>query len=186
MFSWGAKGNDFGFTAGLIMSDQTSSSLEATPPEWTGSPKGRRDLFFIALFLGLNLLIPFFIVDLYPFSRAPMFADAPLVYCDYHVFGPDGNELRPLDFGLQRNYWGNPVGQGVGFMPPASVDQFGTIAEPEAITVELQKRLAQQAELAYVDVVQDVIGDLDGQRVGITRTTRWRVENTAFQRRPGQ
>ncbi len=55
-------------------------------------------------------------------------------YCEYAVVTPDGkrrtqgtNELLP--FGLQRNYWGNPLGVGVGFKPwRLPVNDFGKIA----------------------------------------------------------
>ncbi len=145
-------------------------------------PRRQRDIVYIAAFVLLNLLVPALIVDLYPFSRAPMFADAPQVYCDYHLFDPDGHKLRPVDFGLRRNYWGNPVGLGVGYLPPQSVDRFGSVAGQEKITAAIQTRLRQLPSLAFVDVVQDVIGDKDGEHVGVlpNRTRRWRVDNPVF------
>ena len=176
-----------------------SSSSPCASPDWVRSPRGRKELFFIGGFVLLNLLLPLLIVDLYPFSRAPMFADAPQLYCEYHVYGPDGKELhlkrpdgrglvlvfdKPLPaLGLHRNYWGNPIGAGVGFLPPSSVDEFGTIASREQVTAHLQRALQDPPELAFVEVVQQVIGDVDGQRAGVIeeKTQRWRVDNPAYQ-----
>ena len=165
------------------MSVEIYSSPGEPSPDWLNTPRGRRDLFFIATFLLLNVLIPLLIVDLYPFSRAPMFADAPHLYCDYQIFDPRGNALDVLDFGLHRNYWGNPVGEGVGINPPQTVDQFGVIGDPEKITTHVQSRLRQRPELAYVEVVQKVIGDEDGRRVGVVRQHSWRVQNPVYQGR---
>ena len=60
------------------------------------TPRGRRDLLFIAAFVLPNLLMPLLIVDLYPFSRAPMFADAPQRYCDYRLFDPTMAQARTV------------------------------------------------------------------------------------------
>jgi len=167
--------------------------------DWICSPRGRKELLVIGGFVLLNLLVPMLIVDLYPFSRSPMFADAPQLYCDYHLYGPDGKELhleRPdgkglvrvfgepvPTFGLHRNYWGNPIGAGVGFIPPRSADEFGTVASRDEVTAHLEKQLLARPELPYVEVVQEVIGDLDGQKVGVIeeKTQRWRVDNPAYQ-----
>jgi len=147
---------------------------------WTSTRKGRTELLAVALFALLNVIIPLWLVDLYPFSRAPMFADAPLLYCDYQVFDPDGKALPVLDFGLQRNYWGNPIGVGVGFRPPETVDRFGAIADQAEVTEMVRRRLATFPDFAFVDVQQDEIADQDGQRVGVVRGKRWRVPNPAF------
>src|SRR5580704_16284260 len=85
---------------------------------------GRRELTVAGLFVFVFATVPLIRTELYPFSRAPMFEDAPLLYCDYAVTDPDGRPLELLDFGLHRNYWGNPLGVGVGFEPPPSLDIF--------------------------------------------------------------
>ncbi len=174
-------------------------SSSPTSADWIHSARGRKELLAIGVFVLLNLLIPVLIVDLYPFSRAPMFADRPQSYCEYHVYGPDGRELHlerpdgnglvqvfgePIPaLGLHRNYWGNPIGSGVGFVPPTTVDTFGTVPPRDEVTAHLQQRLRARPDLPYVDVVRQVIGDLDGQKVGVIedRTQRWRVENPAYQ-----
>ena len=82
------------------------------------SPQGRRARLCIAVFLLLNLGVPLLTMDLYPFSRGPMFSDAPQECCDYELFGPQGEKLDLTTFGLHRIYWGNPPGSGVGFFLP--------------------------------------------------------------------
>jgi hypothetical protein len=158
----------------------------ASWPGWSSTPRGRKELLAVALFAALNVLVPLVVVDLYPFSRAPMFADAPRRYCDYHVYGPDGELLAPtekrslVDFGLERNYWGNPVGVGVGFRPPETVDRFGEVAGRDAVTEMVRRRMAAFPELEFVDVQQDVIADQDGNCVGVVGGQRWRIPNPAF------
>src|SRR5579884_3415666 len=110
-------------------------------PGWSRTPRGRRELLAVGLFVGLSVAVPIFTCELFPFSRAPMFADRPGLYCDYAVFAPDGRALDVLDFGLQRNYWGNPLGAGVGFHPPPSVDTFGRVASREEVVETVAARL---------------------------------------------
>jgi hypothetical protein len=155
------------------MPNQDSTSLR-----WTATRRGRRELLVIALFCLSVLVVPLFRTELYPFSRAPMFADAPRVYCSYTVLDPDGARLPLDEFGLQRNYWGNPPGVGVGFAPPASVDRFGTVASQEEVIAAVGSALASRTEIPYVDVIQEVTEPI-GTRVGRGRTSRWRVINPA-------
>src|SRR5262249_20704760 len=140
-----------------------ATSPTAASPNWSSTPRGRKELLAVALFALLNVVLPLWLVDLYPFSRAPMFADAPLQYCEYHVLDPKGEALSSRDFGLQRNYWGNPIGVGVGFRPPESADQFGQVALQTEVTEMVRRRLVNFANLPFVDVRQDVIADQDGQ-----------------------
>jgi hypothetical protein len=135
----------------------------------------------IVLFCLASVLVPILRTELYPFSRAPMFADAPQCYSNYRVLDPGGRELPLADFGLQRNYWGNPPGVGVGFQPPDSVDHFGDVAEREAVTAHVAARLQDFPELEAVEVVQEVIGPVEGGRVGLVSSSHWRVANP----RPG-
>jgi hypothetical protein len=111
-----------------------------------------------------------------------MFADAPQCYCTYRIHGPNGHPLSPLSFGLHRNYWGNPPGVGVGFQPPPSSDHFGEVALREDVTAEVEKHLGQMPGLRYVEVVQEVMGPLDAEGVGVVETRRWRVDNPALGR----
>jgi len=149
-------------------------------PRWSATPRGRRELLASGLFCLANLLVPLLITDLYPFSQAPMFADSPRQDCDYALSDPDDRALPLIDFGLQRNYWGNPLGVGVGYHPPESIDQFGSVATEAEVTAFLRRRLAQFPSLAYVQVTQEVIGDLDGQHVGTISKKTWKVENPYY------
>jgi hypothetical protein len=141
------------------------------------SPRGRRELLAVGLFCAAGLAGPLFFQDLYPFSQAPMFADAPRCYCRYAVLDPAGRPLPPGEFGLGRDYWGNPVGVGVGFRPPPTVDRFGQVAPREAVTAAVREGLAGRADLGFVDVVQEVVGPLGDGGVGVVRSGRWRVSN---------
>jgi hypothetical protein len=156
------------------------------PAPWRRTPRGRRELLAVGLFCLANLLVPLLITDLYPFSRAPMFADAPQRFADYTVTGPDKQPLPPADFGLQRNYWGNPLGIGVGYNPPPSADEFGAVASEETVRQTVSQRLQQRADLRYVDVVQTIIGALDSGGVGEVASQRWRIDNPAYRGEGGR
>ncbi len=150
-------------------------------PSWSQSPQGRRELIAVGLFCLLNILIPCLIMDLYPFSSAPMFADAPRHYCDYELMGPNEEPLDLKSFGLQRNYWGNPLGSGVGYFPPDSIDRFGEIGSEGQIITQVQRSLTDHPDLEFVDVTQRVIGDT-GENVGQIDLRVWRVYRDHFLR----
>ncbi len=146
------------------------------PAPHTPWPRRRRELAAVAAFCAANVVVPLAFVELYPFSRAPMFCDAPRLCCDYSVLAPDGTALPNADFGLQRNYWGNPVDVSAR-RPPETIDRFGDVADGAAVTAQVQRCLARFPRLAYVEVVQEVVGPVDEQHVGVTRAKRWRVLN---------
>ncbi len=154
---------------------------------WSATPRGRRELAAVGLFCLAFAVVPLVTTELYPFSRAPMFADAPRRYCDYAVITPDGRRLtEPQDlvrFGLQRNYWGNPLGVGVGFEPAESVDVFGTVATRQRVTELVRGRLKRMPDLKDIEVEQSVVGPIDADRVGVVWMARWRVDNPNY--RPG-
>jgi hypothetical protein len=161
---------------------------DRVPSGWAASLRGRRELLLVAAFATAFVVVPLFVTDLFPFSQAPMFADAPRQCCNYTVYLPDGQQSPPdrlKDVGLQRNYWGNPVGVGTGFLPPTSVDVFGEVATEAEVRKVVEEHLRERPELPFVDVVQEVIGALDDQRAGIRETHRWHIENPAL-RRPRQ
>jgi hypothetical protein len=137
----------------------------------------RRELAAFFLFCLLNVLVPVITVDLFPFSRAPMFADAPRRFCTFKVYAPDGRELPVREFGLHRNYWGNPLGVGCGFHPPESLDQFGTVPDRETIVAHVEEQLVRWPEYPFVDVVREVTGACDARTIGQTEWTRWRIPN---------
>jgi hypothetical protein len=126
--------------------------------------------------------MPLLTTELYPFSRAPMFADAPQQYCEYAVITPDGRRLTEtkdlIPFRLQRNYWGNPLGVGVGFKPAPTVDDFGKVATQKEVSDAVMKRWEPFDEkCAYYDVEQTVIGATDKDHVGVVQRNVWRVYN---------
>ena len=114
---------------------------------WASTPRGRKELLAVGLFCLTFAVVPLLTTELYPFSRAPMFGDAPRLYCDYVVRLPDGRQLtdetdKPTltKLGVQRNYWGNPLGVGVGYEPPPTVDDFGKVADKELVVGMVAKR----------------------------------------------
>jgi len=148
--------------------------------DWSRSPRGRVELLLAGLFVLLNVGIPLLIVDLFPFSRAPMFEDAPVLYCNYIVSDPQGSQLDPksdelVDLGLQRNYWGNPLGSGVGFHPPPTIDRVGEVASAEEVRRQVESYLRLHPELAYLDVVQEILGPISSRQVGVMKQHRWRI-----------
>jgi hypothetical protein len=157
----------------------------STPPEWLQTRRGRREFLAVAVFVLLFVAVPLWRTELYPFSRAPMFADAPQRYCNYTVLGPDGQPLDLRDFGLQRNYWGNPLGVGVGFRPAETIDHFGEVPEKQAVIAHVADRLARHPGLKYVEVVREVIGPLESGRIGLVQTDRWRIDNPHHGRASG-
>jgi hypothetical protein len=144
---------------------------------FSSSGWGRGELLAVGLFCLVCVAVPLFCVELYPFSRAPMFTGAPRLYCTYNVLDPQGRPLPAEDFGLQRNYWGNPLGVGVGFHPPPSADRFGEVVPRAEVSAAVRRRLADRPGLRYVEVVRAVIGPVDERRVGVVRRERWRVTN---------
>jgi hypothetical protein len=147
------------------------------PPARRSTSHARRELIAAGLFVVLFAGMPVLRTELYPFSRAPMFADAPLRYCEYTVTDPEGRSVDLALVGLQRTYWGNPLGLGVGYRPVDSLDVFGEVPSPEAVTVGVQTRLAALPDLAYVDVSRTVIGPVDDRYIGPIESVSWRVEN---------
>jgi hypothetical protein len=135
-------------------------------------------LFAAALLLAANVVVPLVWGDVYPFTSSPMFRDAPACCCNYRVYGPDGRELPQEDWLVQRIYDGNPVGYGVGIQPPAVLEQdFCRPADEPAVRAHIGRQFANPANenYPYVEIVQEHIGPIDSQHVGIMRTDRWRV-----------
>lgn len=143
-----------------------------------------------AAFVAANLIVPLTLGDVYPFTIAPMFCDAPQSYCNYRVYDPQGNRLAdnstrridppgaPDPFCLRRYYDGNPTGLGVGVCPPPTIDggQFGSVHDEQHVRRHIAACLATQADLAFVEVEQQIVGPIDDYRVGVVKTNRWRID----------
>ena len=151
---------------------------------WANTPRGRKELAAVGLFCLAFAVVPLLTTELYPFSRAPMFADAPQQYCEYAVITPDDRLTDTKDlipFGLQRNYWGNPLGVGVGFKPPPTVDDFGKVARLQQVIEEVTPRLRQFPQWESVAVEQSLIGAMDPNPVGVVQKTVLQVRNPYYQ-----
>ena len=125
-----------------------------------------------------NVVVPLAMGDVYPFTSAPMFRDAPQLYCNYRLQGPDGQPLPSERFLCHRIYDGNPVGYGVGLKPPRVLEEFGVAHDEATVRRHIGEQLAaaENRGFAYVDVEQEVIGPVDGGRIGVVRVDRWRIE----------
>jgi hypothetical protein len=128
-----------------------------------------------------SVLVPLVWGDVYPFTSAPMFRDNPRQCCNFRVFAPDGTELPAEDWLCHRVYDGNPLGYGVGLQPPAIVErQFGAVCSESDLRRHFQEQLArpEYRRFEYVEIVQEVIGPVDEERVGVVETRRLRIERT--------
>lgn len=147
----------------------TNNEGSATPQD--ESPelqvRSRFEIGAVLAFVVVNLLAPFVLGEMYPFTVSPMFCDEPSEYCEYEVLGPNGQNLELADFALQRNYDGNPPGLGVGLVPSPTLDQFGMVPTEDELRVHVQKQLANHPELESVTVIQRVVGAIDSQHVGV-------------------
>lgn len=130
-----------------------------------------------AVFIVVNLVAPFVLGDMYPFTLAPMFRDEPVLYCEYEVRGPDDEELDVEHFALARVYDGNPRGMGVGIVPPITIDRFGLKPTPDEIKAHVKQHHPDDAPLEFVKVTQRVIGPI-GETVGVIEENEIVVELT--------
>ncbi|MBL8892257.1 MAG: hypothetical protein JNL67_19940 [Planctomycetaceae bacterium] len=115
----------------------------------------------VFLFVFAVLGLPFSAGDVFPSTTAARFRD-PLATCyQFRVFDPNGRELAPQWFSLQRNYAGIPVGEAAGRFPPESLNKLGLYAQegaetsqvptPEAVQMWVAERLAAAWEKAGSD-----------------------------------
>jgi hypothetical protein len=109
-----------------------------------------------------------------------MFADAPQLYCEYTAYAPNGRQITDpatlMKLGLQRNYWGNPLGVGIGFKPAPALDVFGFVAAKDRVIDIVGRSLTQFEKWDYVEVEQKVIGPIDANHIGVVHKNRWRVD----------
>jgi len=134
------------------------------------------------ILLAANVVVPMIGGDVYPFTSAPMFREGGDRCCNYRVYSPEGRELPAENWLVQRVYDGNPVGYGVGVVPPAVIEQkFGEVPVAAAVWWHILRQFPRDGNrhYAYVEVEQDVLGPVDEQHVGVMKTNRWRVERPA-------
>lgn len=150
-------------------------SHEPSPSATTAAPPTRLrtygGLAVAGLFLAANILLPVCYGDFYPFTSAPMFRDAPQLYCNYKVVDDEQQMIDPHMALCQRIYDGNPVGYGVGLKPPPVIENFGCVRTKEELAEHL-KLLLQRAEHQSrnsLTIFQEVIGPHDDLSVGVIR-----------------
>src|SRR5262245_53790345 len=144
----------------------------------SSSVRSRLALAAVALLLAANIVVPLVWGDVYPFTSAPMFRDAPACCCNYRVYAADGRELPADNWLVQRIYDGNPIGYGVGICQPAVIEQeFGAIHNEPTVVRHIEQQIAapQNRQHASIEVVQEVIGPINSQHVGVAKTTRWKI-----------
>jgi len=145
------------------MNDQ--SQLAKKKPNKSQPRKHRRlELFAVVAFVGVNLIAPAVVGEMYPFTISPMFRDQPNQYCTYQLFDESGNEVDLEDFGLHLVYDGNPPGLGMGIEPAPLMHDFGEVPELEEVIAHLRKTaVAADCDFDSVRVVQSVV-ECDGIR----------------------
>jgi hypothetical protein len=134
----------------------------------------------VGILLAANVVVPALWGDVYPFTSAPMFRNAPVQCCQYRFFDAEGRELAAEDWLVHRVYDGNPVGYGVGVQPPAILEQeYGVVHDEAAVKRHMEGQFARPVNRGQkqVEVEQTVLGAVDEQRVGIVRTSRWLVRH---------
>ena len=137
----------------------------------------------------LQVVVPFFVDELYPFSAATMFAYPLNQVATYEVVTPDGETLGARSFGLQINNPHDPplktMGRyGYGRVLPSTIQQtgsapYGNIASEQELTRHVQSRLLNMTYLPYVTVTQSVLGPRNKHQVGITQTKSFKIMNPA-------
>lgn len=133
-------------------------------------------LLFAGAFVLVNLAVPVFWGEVFPFTCAPMFRETPRHYCNYRVFGPDGSELTASEGKYERYYNGNPIDLGVGIKSPRSLDRFGVAHGEAGIREHALHLLSLHPEWDSVEIWQEVIAGLPNGSVGPKRTDRWRID----------
>jgi hypothetical protein len=107
-----------------------------------------------------------------------MFRDSPVQFANYRVLDEHGREMPRKDWLVNRIYDGNPVGYGVGVQPPPVLEQeFGVVHSQEEVERHFaaQLRRPQHRHVSVVEVVQEVVGPMSRQRVGVVQRNRWKI-----------
>ncbi|MEL7497738.1 MAG: hypothetical protein AAFN77_09025 [Planctomycetota bacterium] len=111
------------------------------------------ELWFVVVFVVVNLAAPLVIGEKFPFTVSPMFCDQPSCYVTYEVLGPDGERLDESEFGLHLVYDGNPPGYGMGIEPKSTLHGFGQQASEAELKAHVQTTLARPAFQNYPFVI---------------------------------
>ncbi len=132
----------------------------------------------LGLFLAAHCIVPLVWGDLYPFTSGPMFRDAPQQYCEYHFLDSEGKKHSAAEWDhylLFHAYDGNPVGYGVGLVPPPVLEQeFGVVHPESAVRRQIAgKHRSEEGVTRLTVVVQEVIGPKPDGSVGVVQTNRF-------------
>jgi len=146
------------------------------------SPVGRsrRELWAVAGFCTLWLIVPPVVVELYPFSAMTMFAVPVEQCCSYEVRSPSGRRLSNRRFGLQMNNPHDPpvtsLGRhGYGRKSPFSINRYGKPPSRDVVVEQVGRSLKKYPKLKFVYVTQKVIGAKDSRHVGLLAVHTWKV-----------
>lgn len=111
----------------------------------------------IVFFVVVNLVAPFVVGELYPFTVSPMFRDQPEQYCTYQLLGDDGKELDLEEFGLHLVYDGNPPGLGMGIEAKPTLHKFGEVPELTEVAEHVRQTLNLRKKPRTVRILQSVV-----------------------------
>ncbi len=89
----------------------------------------------------VQLVAPFVVGEVYPFTVSPMFSDCPNCYAVYEIFDEAGNPVDTRLLGLHLVYDGNPPGFGVGVCPSPTFHAFGEIGDRQEITHHIRQHM---------------------------------------------
>ncbi len=122
-------------------------------------PNFRRfEMAAVVAFVVINLLAPFVVGEMYPFTISPMFRDQPEQYCTYQLFDDAGNELDRKPFGLHLVYDGNPPGLGMGIESRARLHKFGEVPDLETVVAHIEKAASTiKPDCKTIRIVQSVV-----------------------------
>lgn len=119
----------------------------------------------VGAFVALNVLIPLWMLELYPFSIGPMFRDAPQQLTEYTAKGPEGQDIPLAELGLHRRYNGNPT-WGTGFLHRPTIDNFDGEPPPMSEVAQwVRERLRGRPE-PFVVVTRRIIAGREDGTVG--------------------
>jgi hypothetical protein len=158
-----------------------SESIATQARPLGGLPLRRGELIAILLFVAVNVAVPLVKVELYPFSRFPMFAGMPRQVAFYRVTDPFGRELPARDFGLEINSDDNPPRLGHGFLPPPTLNEPGAVPNGDSVTAWVQARLVVAGTSpAFVEVVREIYGPAPDGSFGLVAQEAWRIRNPSW------
>ena len=136
----------------------------------------------ILVFVGVNLTVPLWAEELYPFTRAELFVDAPQQYCRYRILDPTGRGMGADQFSLASHYFGlngyhrqRPQPHLGAIARSATERVFGHVATEAQVRQLVQRGLLLTPQVPFVVVTQQVVGDVDGSGVGVVQERTWRI-----------